>query len=103
MSGMALTQREKLIVFSDGLDLGTIVKLADHFAGRIRVRFGWGTNLTNDVGFEALSLVIKVIEANGHRTVKLSDNLAKAGEASDIERFKRIFGHTTTLFEECKY
>jgi nicotinate phosphoribosyltransferase len=56
------------------------------------------------VGFEALSLVIKVIEANGHCTVKLSDNLAKAtGEASDIERFKRIFGHTITLFEECKY
>ena len=96
--------RDKLIVFSDGLDLGTIVKLADHFAGRIRVSFGWGTNLTNDVGFEALSLVIKVIEAHGHRTVKLSDNLAKAtGEAQDIERFKRIFGHTTTLFEECKY
>jgi nicotinate phosphoribosyltransferase len=95
---------EKLIVFSDGLDLGTIVKLTDHFAGRIRVSFGWGTNLTNDVGFEALSLVIKVIEANGHRTVKLSDNLAKAtGEAPDIERFKHIFGHTSTLCEECKY
>ena len=29
--------RDKLIVFSDGLELGTIVKLADHFAGRIRV------------------------------------------------------------------
>ena len=79
--GIAL--QDKLIVFSDGLDLGTIVKLTDHFAaGRIRVSFGWGTNLTNDVGFEALSLVIKVIEANGHRAVKLSDNLAKAtGEA----------------------
>ena len=96
--------RDKFIVFSDGLDLGTIVKLADHFAGRIRVSFGWGTNLTNDLGFEALSLVIKVIEANGHRTVKLSDNLAKAtGEAPDIERFKRIFGHTVTTFEACKY
>ena len=96
--------REKLIVFSDGLDLGTIVKLADHFAGRIRVSFGWGTNLTNDVGFEALSLVIKVVEAQGHRTVKLSDNLAKAtGDAYDIERFKRLFGHTVTTFEECRY
>jgi len=96
--------RDKLLVFSDGLDLGTIIKLADHFAGRIRVSFGWGTNLTNDLGLEALSLVIKVVEANGCRTVKLSDNLAKAtGEAQDIERFKRIFGHTVTAFEECKY
>jgi nicotinate phosphoribosyltransferase len=99
-----IDSHDKLIVFSDGLDLGTIIKLADHFAGRIRVSFGWGTNLTNDVGFEALSLVIKVIEANGHRTVKLSDNLAKAtGEASDIERFRRIFGHTVTTFEACRY
>jgi len=96
--------RDKLIVFSDGLDLGTIVKLADHFAGRIRVSFGWGTNLTNDLGFEALSLVIKVVETQGSSTVKLSDNLAKAtGNAPDIERFKRIFGHTVTAFEACRY
>ena len=96
--------RDKLLVFSDGLDLGTIIKLADHFAGRIRVSFGWGTNLTNDLGLEALSLVIKVVEANGRRTVKLSDNLAKAtGEGHDIERYKRIFGHTVTTFEACKY
>ena len=55
-------------------------------------------------GSRPLSLVIKVIEANGHRTVKLSDNLAKAtGDAYDIERFKRIFGHTVTTFEECRY
>ncbi len=96
--------RDKLLVFSDGLDIGTIVKLADHFAGRIRLAFGWGTNLTNDLGLEALSLVIKVVEANGQRTVKLSDNLAKAtGEAHDIQRFKRLFGHTVTTFETCTY
>lgn len=96
--------RDKLLVFSDGLDLGTMLKLADHFAGRIRVTFGWGTNLTNDLGLDALSLVIKVVEVNGRRTVKLSDNLAKAtGEAQDIERYKRVFGHTVTTFEECKY
>ena len=99
-----LDPRAKLVVFSDGLDLGTIIKLADHFAGRLGVSFGWGTNLTNDLGFEALSLVVKVVEANGHRTVKLSDNLAKAtGDAPDIERFKHVFGHTVTTFEDCKY
>ena len=96
--------RAKLVVFSDGLDLGTIIKLADHFAGRLGVSFGWGTNLTNDLGFEALSLVVKVVEANGHHTVKLSDNLAKAtGDEYDIERFKHVFGHTVTTFEDCKY
>ena len=99
-----LDPRAKLVVFSDGLDLGMIIKLADHFASRLGVSFGWGTNLTNDLGFEALSLVVKVVEANGHRTVKLSDNLAKAtGDAPDIERFKHVFGHTVTTFEDCKY
>lgn len=96
--------RTKLLVFSDGLDLGTILTLADHFAGRIQVTFGWGTNLTNDLGLEALSLVIKVVEADGRPTVKLSDNLAKAtGEAAEVARYKRVFGYTVTVSEACTY
>ena len=52
--------------------------------------------------FKPLSLVVKATEANGHGTVKLSDNLAKAmRDPNDIERFKRIFGHTVTLNEAC--
>jgi nicotinate phosphoribosyltransferase len=96
--------REKLLVFSDGLDIESICRLTEHFSGRIPVTFGWGTNLTNDLGFEALSLVVKVVESCGHGAVKLSDNLAKAiGSPEDIERFKRIFGYTGTLFETCRY
>jgi nicotinate phosphoribosyltransferase len=96
--------RQKLIVFSDGLDIETIVKLTNHFRGRIKVAFGWGTNLTNDMGVKALSLVVKVIEAMQHGTVKLSDNLAKAmGSLKDIELFKKVFGHTVTLNEACTY
>ncbi len=93
---------EKLLIFSDGLDIQTIIKIADHFRSKIKVSFGWGTNLTNDLMFKPLSLVVKATEANGHGTVKLSDNLAKAmGDPNDIERFKRIFGHTVTLNEAC--
>lgn len=96
--------RQKVLVFSDGLEVETIIKLADYFKDRIQVSFGWGTNLTNDVGFGTLSLVVKVVEANGHGTVKLSDNLAKAmGSPEDIERFKRIFGYSITTHKECKY
>jgi len=96
--------REKLLVFSDGLDIESICRLTEHFSGRIQVTFGWGTNLTNDLGFGALSLVVKVVESCGHGAVKLSDNLAKAiGSSADIERFKRIFGYTGTLFETCRY
>jgi len=96
--------KEKILVFSDGLEVGTILKIFNHFFGRIGVSFGWGTNLTNDLGINALSLVIKLIESRGHGTVKLSDNLAKAtGKPEDVERFKKIFGHTINNREECIY
>jgi len=104
--------KQKLIVFSDGLDIHTIVQLANHFKGRIGTTFGWGTNLTNDLhcptevnaDVKPLSLVIKLTEANGHGTVKLSDNIAKAiGKPKDIERFKRIFKYDETFFEPCMY
>ena len=99
-----ISPREKLIVFSDGLDIDAIVRISRYFQNRIHVSFEWGTNLTNDLGFGALSLVVKVTEANGHRTVKLSDNLAKAtGTSQDIQRFKRIFGYSGSTFEECRY
>ena len=95
---------EKLIIFSDGLEIETIVKLYRHFRGRIKTSFGWGTNLTNDLGLKALSLVIKPVMANGRGLVKLSDNPAKAiGASEDIERYKRIFGHTVGEYKECEY
>lgn len=95
---------EKLIIFSDGLDIETIVGLQRRFSGRVKVGFGWGTNLTNDLGFKPLSLVIKLVEANGQGAVKLSDNLAKAiGRPKDIECYKRRLGYTGTNFEACRY
>ncbi|WP_299147327.1 nicotinate phosphoribosyltransferase [uncultured Tateyamaria sp.] len=91
--------REKLVIFSDGLDAAKIVELHKKFAGRVKVSFGWGTMLTND--FKGLtkddrlapfSLVCKAISANGRPTVKLSDNPNKAmGPQSEIERYKRVF------------
>jgi nicotinate phosphoribosyltransferase len=96
--------KDKLIVFSDGLDVDTIIKIADHFKGRIKCTFGWGTNLTNDLGFPALSLVVKAVLANGQPLVKLSDNLAKAiGKQEEVDRYKRVCGYASSLFTECKY
>jgi nicotinate phosphoribosyltransferase len=40
--------REKLLIFSDALDVDTIEATYRHFDGRVRMAFGWGTNLTND-------------------------------------------------------
>jgi len=94
----------KTIVFSDGLDSRTIIALQQRFGGRIRVVFGWGTNLTNDCGYDPLSLVVKATEACGRPTVKLSDNLAKAmGPPAEVERYKRIFGYGGGIDSECIY
>ncbi len=91
--------REKLVIFSDGLDVAEIQRLHARFAGRVKVSFGWGTLLTNDFrglvpddGLAPFSLVCKAVAANGRRTVKLSDNPQKAmGPADQIERYKRVF------------
>ncbi len=91
---------QKLIIFSDGLDEAKIAALHAQFSGRVRVSFGWGTYLTNDfrglVPGDALapfSMVCKAVAANGHPTVKLSDNPNKAmGPADQIARYKRVFG-----------
>ncbi len=100
--------REKLVIFSDGLDVDKIAELHAQFAGRVRVSFGWGTLLTND--FRGLvpgdrlapfSLVCKAVAANGRPTVKLSDNPAKAmGPRDEIERYKRVFGVGVQVVQE---
>ncbi len=102
--GLGIDPRGKTVVFSDGLDVEEIIMLYRRFSGRINTAFGWGTNLTNDLGLAALSLIIKATEANGHGTVKLSDNPAKAlGRAEDVARFQRIFGHQPGEYRECRY
>lgn len=95
---------EKILVFSDGLDLDAIFRITDHFRGRVKTIFGWGTNLTNDLGFAPLSLVIKAVRADGRGLVKLSDNLAKAiGDPQDVERYKRVCGYTGRTYQDCRY
>ena len=92
--------RQKLVIFSDGLDVAKIEELHRQFAGRCKVSFGWGTMLTNDFrglvpgdGLAPFSLVCKAVSADGHPTVKLSDNPNKAmGPADEIARYKRVFG-----------
>ena len=94
--------RDKILIFSDGLDVDTIINTFRHFDGRGRMAFGWGTNLTNDFvdcaprkndQLRAISLVCKVTEANGLPAVKLSDNPNKAtGDRQEIKRYIRLFG-----------
>ena len=91
--------RDKLIIFSDGLDVAKVGELFHRFQGRVKVSFGWGTLLTNDFrglvpgdGLAPFSLVCKAVAANGRPTVKLSDNPEKAtGPKDEIARYRRVF------------
>jgi len=91
---------KKMVIFSDGLDVEKIIELQNQFRGRVIPSFGWGTLMTNDFrgltpndGLAPFSVVCKAISANGHPTVKLSDNPNKAmGPADEITRYKRVFG-----------
>jgi nicotinate phosphoribosyltransferase len=99
---MGRDPRRKLLIFSDGLEVDTIIETYKHFRDKVRMSFGWGTNLTNDFedcaptptdGLNAISLVCKVTEANGRPAVKLSDNPEKAtGDTKEIKRYLRVFG-----------
>ncbi len=102
--------RERLIVFSDGLDADTIERAYHHFKDKVRMSFGWGTNLTNDfigcapsddVVLSPISIVCKVTSANGLPAVKLSDNPNKAtGDKETIERYLKLFGSTGRVSQE---
>ncbi|WP_430910255.1 nicotinate phosphoribosyltransferase [Methylobacterium sp. sgz302541] len=92
--------REKLAIFSDGLDIDTIETVHAHFHGRVRIGYGWGTLLTNDFrglvsdgALDPISIVCKVLAADGRPAVKISDNPTKAiGPSTEVARYKRVFG-----------
>ena len=65
--------RTKTLIFSDQLSFPLAIEIARRFHGRARTSFGIGTNLTNDLGFVALNVVIKMTECNGQPVAKVSD------------------------------
>jgi len=65
--------RTKTLIFSDSLNVPRAIALYRRFKDRTRVAFGIGTNLTNDLGFTPLQIVIKMVRCNGQPVAKLSD------------------------------
>ncbi|MDG2097483.1 MAG: nicotinate phosphoribosyltransferase [Paracoccaceae bacterium] len=92
--------KNKLLIFSDGLDVPKIIELNNKFSNQTKVAFGWGTLMTNDFrglvsdsSLDPFSLVCKAISADENQTVKLSDNPNKImGPKDEVSRYKRIFG-----------
>jgi nicotinate phosphoribosyltransferase len=63
----------KTLIFSDSLNVPLAIELYRRFSGRTKLAFGIGTNLTNDLGFTPLQIVIKMVRCNGQPVAKLSD------------------------------
>ena len=88
----------KTIVFSDGLNVETAVKIHTHCNGRIQDAYGIGTNLTNDVGVTPLNMVIKLTNCRispdkpWRNAVKLSDDRGKhTGDPLELKNCMALF------------
>ncbi len=90
----------KSIVFSDALDFDKALAIQEYFGHRIKVSFGIGTNLTNDVeNASPLNIVMKLktFQVNPRQPlyccVKLSDTPGKElGDDEEILNYKRTLG-----------
>ena len=83
----------KMLTFSDGLDIPKTFDIYRAFAGRARVGFGIGTNLTNDLGVEPLNIVMKLVECNGNPVAKISDAPGKTlcDDGTFMAYLKQVF------------
>ncbi|WP_136487057.1 nicotinate phosphoribosyltransferase [Vibrio sp. H11] len=86
-ASMGIDPSSKVFIFSDGLNFDEALELCEYFAGRVRISFGIGTFLTNDLAgwknqagkaYQPLSIVIKLTECNGRPVAKISDEPEKA-------------------------
>jgi len=65
--------RTKTLIFSDQLSFPLAIEISRRFRGRAKISFGIGTNLTNDLGYVPINIVIKMTECNGQPVAKVSD------------------------------
>ncbi len=86
--------RTKTLIFSDQLSFPLAIEISRRFHGRTRTSFGIGTNLTNDVGFEPINIVIKMTECNGQPVAKVSDSPGKtvSTDARYLAYLRQVFG-----------
>ncbi|MDN5874242.1 MAG: nicotinate phosphoribosyltransferase, partial [Sinobacteraceae bacterium] len=74
---MRVNPQAKTLVFSDGLDMATAIRIYQHFHTRTQVAFGIGTHLSNDMGQARPDITIKMTRCNGQAVAKISDDPSK--------------------------
>ncbi len=85
--------RTKQLIFSDNLNPEKAMELYYRFKGRSMPAFGIGTNLTNDLGYEPINIVIKMTRCNGQAVAKISDSPGKSmcRDDSYVTYLKHVF------------
>jgi len=79
---------QHFMLCSDSLTVPKMIEIANHFQGRLPVRFGIGTNLVNDLIHDAPHLVWKIVDIDSQPVVKLSDDPGKFSEpAAAVTRY----------------
>ncbi|MFN1548877.1 nicotinate phosphoribosyltransferase [Vibrio natriegens] len=102
----------KTLVFTDGLNFEQALDICEHFQGRVKVSFGIGTFLANDMGeyindkgtaYKPLSMVIKMVSCNDSPVAKISDEPEKAmcEDIFFLMNLKRRFEQPLDL-DECR-
>jgi nicotinate phosphoribosyltransferase len=86
--------KTKTLIFSDGLTVPRTIELYKQFKGRCQLAFGIGTNLTNDLGYDALQIVLKMVRCNGQPVAKLSDTPSK-----NMCEDERYMGYLRQVFD----
>ena len=59
---LGIDPNTKTIVFSDGLDIDLALKLANYCKSKIKCSFGIGNNLTYDLRYKSIQIVMKKVE-----------------------------------------
>ncbi len=86
--------KTKTLIFSDQLSVPLAIEIARRFQGRALTSFGIGTNLTNDLGYEPINIVIKMTECNGQPVAKISDAPGKivSKDPGYLAYLRQVFG-----------
>ena len=85
--------KSRTLIFSDALTFPLMVELYRRFKDRAKMAFGIGTNLTNDLGYTPLQIVIKMVRCNGQPVAKLSDTPAKnmCDDEAYLQYLRQVF------------
>lgn len=87
LSKSKIDPKNVTVVYSDSLSFLRAIEILERYRGTFKtILFGIGTDLTNDFPkYNALNVVMKLIEVNGRVVAKISDNTGKA--ISDSQKY----------------